>query len=182
MGRIKGIDLSGYHRRNWYKQAVKNLLGLAVMFTLSLAVAGGLSYFAWQSDITLHQQATQLQKLQRQAESTDKQIAQLRQQQQSKQAPSYLQPTSVSQFIQQLSEISVHGALEMSQLYTDNGAKLKLLGTLTNAHQFEQLLAPLKQQKRSYKIEQFQTDEKNQLTFSLLIELAGEKNENVDHQ
>lgn len=166
-----GVDLSGYSLVKWKQKSKTSLICLGITLLLSLTFSLAIFYFSLEH-IAQYQEVNQsVTQLNQQITQMERELEQVKQGTIQYKTSSYLIPSATSQLLDQLNQLGIKGVIESSQIYFDGKPILKLSGRLANLTQFDTFIQPLKQQKREYKVENFQTNEKNQLEFSLLISI-----------
>lgn len=176
----QGINLSGYRQQQWVKGSLRrlSLLGFTIVIAIITAIILWHITQSYQQQLSQYQQQTG--QLQTQLRQLEQQYQQLRSRQANKQPAVYLTKQTLQQFIDYLNQLSVQGVIDISQLYIENGAKLKLIGQLMHQTQLERLTQQLKQLGYPYRFDQVQTHEQDQLSFSLIIQFTRSHDETVD--
>lgn len=176
----RGINLSAQAEQKWLANAIRNLLWVLFTLIITLFVALFLWVTSGQLQAIFYQNQQAIQRQQNQFAQLQHNIAQLKQYQQSQKIEHYLTPDQIQHFIYYLTQFSVQGAIEISQIYLDDTAKIKLIGKVNNQSEFDAITQQLKQLNYIYKIENLQINETNQYEFSLLIHFMDNKNEKLD--
>lgn len=173
----QGIDISGNRQQKWRAKSLNSLLWLGVSFLFSILIAVLLTYFSltFSKEKAGYQQ--QNNALSQQQEQIERQIAQIKNRNSFQTERKYLNKEAVTQFIHYLSEFSVQGAIDISQLYVDDKKKIKLIGKAFNHREFEQITHQLKQKEIQYQIDNFQTNDKSQIEFNITLFSKDDENE-----
>lgn len=173
---IKGINLSPIREKQWLRSNYRNLILLIVSITLSSALSIGIILTINPLEKLSLENQNSINVLKEKVRKEELAISQLKNSQQNINIR-YLQKQDLTKFIDYLTSFPVNGVIETSQLYKEDGVKIKISGQLTNDIAFEKITQQIKNNKYSYKLENFQTNENNKVDFSLNITLTGNNNE-----
>ncbi|QLB21113.1 hypothetical protein A6B43_06055 [Vespertiliibacter pulmonis] len=167
---IKGIDLSSIREQRWLRKNYINLIEWIASIVISSALSIGIIIETIPlRNLSLENKKT-LNIIKERIRKEELAISQLKNNQQNINI-NYLQKEDLKKFIDYLTDFPVNGIIETSQLYEENGVKIKINGKLTNDSSFEKITKQIKNNNYSYKLENFQTNEDNKIEFSLNIKL-----------
>lgn len=176
---IKGIDLSPIRENKWERKNYKNIILLITIMILSLILSIGIIFITKPLKKMALENKNAINLTKEKIKKEELNISQLKNNQKRTNI-NHLQKQDFKKFIDYLTQFPANGIIEISQLYEENGAKIKINGKLTNEAIFEKIIQQIKNSNYRYKIENFQTNEKSKFEFSLTITLTGNNNEK-DH-
>lgn len=174
------LNLTDYRQRLWLHTAYRNLTLVAATVILALTLASLLWVAHQKAQFRIIETQQNIEQLNSQLQFVAQRIEQYHAQKKQKTQPLYLTKNQLTDFLNYLSQFSLHGILENSQLYMDNTAKIKISGKLPQQSMLEQITEQLKQQHRIYKLDYLQQNEQQQFEFSLTIPLQETLNEKLD--
>ena len=167
----QGIDLSFSRQFYWLKETKRNIIKMMmsiiilVLFAVIMLMVYHKSYEVYQLNVE------QSQEYQNKIERIESKINHLKQAVR-KEELNAIENKFVERFLLYIEQFEVSGAIDSIQLYRNDKVFLKIIGKLHHQSEFQRIEKQLKESKLDYQIEQYQTNDKQQVEFTLLIKFG----------
>lgn len=167
----QGINLSLTRQNFWLKETKKNIGYMMISIIVSFVI-GLLAIFSYQEKKIIYQNdLNKYQHIQQEIENIEGRIEQIKQNVR-KGDVEFIDNKIVERFLLYITQFQVSGVIETIQLYRDGEIICKIIGKLHHQSEFQHIEQQLKETNLEYQVEQYQTNEKQQIEFTLLIKLG----------